>query len=80
MMPTERMLAEIFNVVLDLPPESNVEKIRRISEPRWDSLAHVSLIAAIESEFKLTLNVADRERITSYGAAILLLREKGSIA
>jgi acyl carrier protein len=75
-MSIDHKLAEIFSVVLDLPPGSDVQKLRRIAEPKWDSLAHTSLVAAIESEFDIRLNVADGGRITSYRAAHLLLQEK----
>jgi acyl carrier protein len=69
-------LCEIFNIVLDLPEGSDLARIRRLNTRAWDSLAHVSLVSAIESEFRLVLDAADRERLTSYPAAELLLMEK----
>lgn len=75
-MSIDSKLAEIFRIVLDLPPGSEVEKLLRITEPKWDSLAHTSLIASIESEFGVRLSVADGERITSFRAAHLLLCER----
>ncbi|MBA3557890.1 MAG: acyl carrier protein [Gemmatimonadaceae bacterium] len=48
-----------------------------MNEPNWDSLAHVSLVAAIESEFGITLDAADELRMTSFQATQLLLEEKG---
>jgi len=68
-------LEEIFRVVLDLPDGSDVSNVRRIATRRWDSLAHVSLIAAIESEFGLQLDTAGSERLTSFQAARLLIEE-----
>jgi acyl carrier protein len=69
-------LAEIFRVVLDLPPDSDPAKLRRITAPRWDSLAQVSIVAAIETEFGVTLDSTETERLTSFQAALLLIQEK----
>ena len=51
--------------------------MRQINQKNWDSLAHVSLVTAIESEFEVTLDAADALRMTSYQATQLLLEEKG---
>ncbi|NKD56095.1 acyl carrier protein [Haematospirillum sp. 15-248] len=51
--------------------------VRKISEARWDSLAHVSMVAAVESEFGVNLDSTDMERMTSFAATRLLLEEKG---
>jgi len=71
-------LIEIFRVVLELDDSCDVQLVRRVSEPKWDSLAHVSLVAAIESEFGVNLDSEDMERMSSYAATKLLLEEKGS--
>ena len=70
-------LQEIFRAVFNLAPSADVTAIRQVSEARWDSLAHVSLVAALESEFQLRIDIAEALRLTSYKAAELLLREKG---
>ena len=69
-------LEEVFRVVLDLPEGSDVSNVRRLTTRRWDSLAQVSLVAAIESEFALKLDTADNERLSSFQAAKLLIDEK----
>lgn len=73
----ESKLAEIFRIVLDLDVTCDVLSLRRIAEPRWDSLAHVSIVAAIESEFGLHLEIGDMERMSSFVATRLLLEEMG---
>ncbi|MBF0214016.1 MAG: acyl carrier protein [Magnetococcales bacterium] len=73
---TEQKLQEIFRAVLELDESESVASLRSLTEPRWNSLAHVSLLAAIESEFNLTLTIEEMDRITSYAAACLLLEEK----
>jgi len=70
-------LREIFVVILDLPEGADPTNIRQLSHPKWDSLATVSIMAAIESEFGLTLDSTDMDRIRSFEATELLLDERG---
>jgi acyl carrier protein len=72
----ETKLVEIFRVVLDLNDKCDILAVRRISEPHWDSLAHVSIVAAIESEFSLQMEFSEMDRMTSFLATRLLLEEK----
>jgi acyl carrier protein len=62
---------------LDLDGKSDVKSLRRVAETRWDSLAHTSIVAAIESEFGVKLEIDDMDRMTSFAATRLLLQEKG---
>jgi acyl carrier protein len=71
------LLERVFRVVLDLSDEAVVTKMRRLNEPKWDSLAQATLVAAIESEFKLTLSASEIDRITSFSSTKLLLEERG---
>ena len=73
----EAKLIEIFRVVLDYEDDYAVQSVRRLAEPRWDSLAHVSIVAAIESEFGLHFEIADMDRMSSFVATRLVLEEKG---
>ncbi|MBF0339395.1 MAG: acyl carrier protein [Magnetococcales bacterium] len=73
----EKKLQEIFRAILEMDADEAVEPIRNLTEPRWNSLAHVSLIAAMESEYGLSFSIGEMDRITSYAAACLLLEEKG---
>ena len=70
-------LQDIFRAVFDIPEMADVTNVRQVNQRNWDSLAHVSLVAAIESEFNMTLDAADALRMTSYRATELLLEEKG---
>ncbi len=73
----DEKLVEIFRIVLDVESDFDIRSVRRLNETRWDSLAHVSLIVAIESEFGLQLEIAEMERMTSFAATRILLEEKG---
>lgn len=70
---TEATLQSIFRAVLNVPASVDVGRIRQLNYPAWDSLAHVSLIAAIESEFGLEIDVADSMDLTSYEAVLVYL-------
>jgi acyl carrier protein len=71
-----KKLEEIFQIVFDLDDDEKLAGFRRLGTKKWDSLAHVSLIAALESEFSLQLDAKNRERITSFSGTKLLLQEK----
>jgi acyl carrier protein len=74
---TTDTLQEIFRAVFELPAGANVASVRQLNTPAWDSVAHVSLVTAIESELDITLDAGDQLRMTSYAATALLLEERG---
>lgn len=66
-------LNKIFLTVLELDEHYLLEELSSENYKKWDSLAHVSLIAALESEFKISIDVADYENLLSYSAVKSLL-------
>jgi acyl carrier protein len=76
---------EIFASALNLETGSTPEKIRlcdfssikKKDGGNWDSIAHLSIIAGIESEFDVTIDGMDFERMISFSAIEALLTEKG---
>ncbi len=70
-------LNEIVRAVLQLPANADVGRARQLSVESWDSLAHVSLMIAIESEFGVSIDVADQITLTSVPAIRLYLEERG---
>ena len=72
----EQKLAEVFRAVLSLGTDSDVTAARQLNTPSWDSLAHVSLVAAVESEFGISIEIADSLALTSYRAVKLYLEER----
>jgi len=78
LLKNEQKLEQIFRIVLEIADADDVHEVRQISHPRWDSLAHVSLIAAIESELDVSISgVNQAEKITSFSSAVLLLGDMG---
>ena len=65
-------LKQIFMEVFSIS-EAEVESYRKLNSRKWDSLASVTLIVAIESEFKIKLQESDYESLSSYSSAELIL-------
>jgi acyl carrier protein len=66
-------LQAIFRAVLELPEGTDVTHLSQLDTPAWDSLAHVSLVAAIESEFGMSLDISDQLQMTSYATTAAIL-------
>ncbi len=71
----EPSLQLIFQAVLELDAGTDASEIRQLTFPRWDSLAHVSLISAIESEFGIEIDVNDQLELTSFAMMLEYLKE-----
>ena len=65
-------LKQIFMEVFSIS-EAEVESYRKLNNRKWDSLASVTLLVAIESEFKITLQESDYESLSSFSSAELIL-------
>jgi acyl carrier protein len=71
------ILKQIFVVVLELDEGSDPSDALRLSYAEWDSLSHTSLVAAMESEFSVSLDSLEAEEIDSFAVAENVLSEKG---
>lgn len=74
---SDAKLQEIMRVALKLPAGAAVRDARQQSVATWDSLAHVTLMLAIEGEFGTSIDVADQLELTSYAAIRSYLEERG---
>jgi len=72
----ESRLQEIVRATLELPPDADVTETQQLDVETWDSLAHVSLMLAIEGEFGVSIDVADQIQLTSYAAIRRYLEER----
>ena len=71
----ESALKEIFHEILEIPLTENVANLTMLETTKWDSLAQVLIISAIEAHFKLQIYARDFAQITSFKSAILTLTE-----
>lgn len=74
---TADRLEQIFRAVFQLPATANVRSFAQSNTPSWDSLAHVSIVMAIENEFGLTVDASDQLRFTSFEAIAQFFDELG---
>jgi len=74
---TRARLEEIFRAVFNAPAAVDVTVAQQKKTPEWDSLAHVMIVTAIESEFGITLDADEQLRMTSFEATAALLTERG---
>jgi acyl carrier protein len=77
---TTEKLQEVFRAVFELPPTADVTHLDQTTQSNWDSLGHVNLVAALESEFNISLDTADTLRIHSFETALQLLEERGIVS
>jgi len=70
-------LRAIFSAILELPESFPIEKSSKINNRKWDSLAQIAIIVAIENEFGVVIPTEDYERIMSFKSTELLLNEIG---
>ncbi len=65
---SEAKLRKIVCSVLELPPDQDVSRASQLSVETWDSLAHVSLMLALEGEFDVVIDLDDQLQLTSFEA------------
>lgn len=75
----EARLASCFSAVL---PELSAEEIRNASAaatPSWDSVTTVTLIAVIEDEFHIAIDLDDPARFDSFHGILEYLRRHAAV-
>jgi acyl carrier protein len=70
-------LRDAFRTALDLPADASVDELRYQDNEKWDSLAHMSLIAAIEDEFGVMIDTDDVINMSSFAEAVRILGKYG---
>ena len=70
-------LAAIFKEVLDLAPDRDPRNAIAGDDWSWDSLAHVSLVVALESEFSVSIDVDASLSMTSFLDSVRILAAAG---
>ena len=70
-------LREAFRSALDLPADAPVDDLHYQDNEKWDSLAHMSLIATIEDEFSVMIDTDDVINMSSFAEAVRILGKYG---
>jgi acyl carrier protein len=74
---TEEKLRAVFSEVLGIPPSEINDDVAYDKSKGWDSLAHMALIAALDSKFDIMLDTDDVVDLSSYGKSKDILRKYG---
>lgn len=75
-MTLDDVIEEIFVSVLSLDKDVDVRALKYRAIEKWDSSAHMDLIAAIEERFDIVVDNIDVIRINSFEAAVRILGTK----
>jgi acyl carrier protein len=70
-------LSDLVAEILRLPPGSVTDGLTIAETENWDSLAHIELIAALESEFSVELSSDDIVEMITYAKIRSVLGGKG---
>ena len=69
-------LQPIFRDVLDNPKVEITESSSARNVEGWDSLAHISIVSAIEQQFRIRFALGELEKLNDVGEMIALMRKK----
>jgi acyl carrier protein len=69
-------LQPVFRDVLDNPALNITRESNASNVPGWDSLAHITLVSAIEQEFGIRFALGELEGLKNVGEMIDLVQQK----
>ena len=70
-------LTELVAGVLNVPASSLDAQSGPANQPAWDSLAHVTIVAAVESSYGISLTMAEIIAIKNIGDLAAVLERSG---
>ncbi|MBU8975639.1 MULTISPECIES: acyl carrier protein [unclassified Lysobacter] len=76
---TDRVV-QAFSSVLGIPADRITDDLRYATIPEWDSIAHMSVIAALEDAFGVMIDMDDVIDMSSVGKAREILAKYGAAA
>ena len=75
--PAIDSVRQAFLTALDLPADTDVEKLEIGSTTQWDSIGHMTLVAELEDRFGIALDTDDLIAMSSFPLALEILRRYG---
>ena len=70
-------LTRLFQQEFDLPPDAVVETLAYQQQAGWDSVGHMRLVAAVETEFNLLLTTDQILDFGSFAKGLDILQAHG---
>ena len=74
-MSTKKKYQDIFITSLSIDSNKFNENIKYNEIPEWDSIGHMTLISALEEEYKISLETDDIVDFSSFKKGIELLKK-----
>ena len=74
MLPVEKY-SEIFKTALNVGTDKVNENLKYNEIDEWDSIGHMTLMAALEEEYKISLETDDIVDFSSYKKGIEILKK-----
>lgn len=74
-MDLEARILKVFKEVLEIKQDVDPSTLKYNETPNWASLAHITLIAALESEFDIMLEPDDILAMSNFAEAIRIIRK-----
>ncbi|MCX2919393.1 acyl carrier protein [Stenotrophomonas rhizophila] len=75
---TEDKVVAVFARVLGIAPDAINDDLRYATIPQWDSIAHMSVVAALEEAFGVMIDMDEVIDMSSVGKAREILRKHGA--
>lgn len=75
-MDLEQRLRRVFAEIFEIPEEMITPTLAYRGIPQWDSVAHMALVAAIDSTFGTLLETDDVLDLATFAAALDILRTR----
>lgn len=75
---TEDKVVTVFARVLGIAPDTINDDLRYATIPQWDSIAHMSVVAALEEAFGVMIDMDEVIDMSSVGKAREILRKHGA--
>lgn len=75
--PTDDRIVTAFATTLGLPREAITDDLRYRGIPQWDSIAHMSIIAALEEAYGIMIDMDDVIDMSSVAKAREIIAKHG---
>ena len=74
-MPTDAKYSEIFKTALNISDNKLNKNLKYNEIDEWDSIGHMTLVAALEEEYKITLETDDIIDFSSFKKGMEILKK-----
>ena len=72
-----KRLIQVFKSVLEIGDENTIKILEYNTIPKWDSVGHMQLVAAIETEFDILMETEQIIDLSCFNMACSILGDHG---